>query len=312
MAAILSEITQRLQNNVYLQAESEGTSVKLMSLPLELLLEILKLLVWKDILKVRRTCRYLAEVTRMRDIWLHLVHEHVLTNDIPPRLERPIEMHSSPELERLLLLWKSADCGLETNTLHPARERTFVTINNNAKTEMVHLIKGGRWLLVTDQTAAVTYYDLDAETISGVQLIDDQKPRFDFLMAIDYNMHSPFLEFMIAFSLHDTPAWIYSTDSRPYQPTIQIWRVSVVLDDTRHVVGLAATWIASFPHRPEIIMPTSLSLLGPNIAFNAINGLEIYTFVVDWTQASGNAFKYPWRVVLCTLTIDFQFGSLHH
>ncbi|PPQ92305.1 hypothetical protein CVT25_008610 [Psilocybe cyanescens] len=258
---------------------------------------------------------YLSEATKVRNIWVHLVNEHVLANPHPPRFERPIEAYSSQELEYLLLLWKSADHGLETSTLHPSRERTFVGVKtgrgvrtgygqNGASDKLIHLIKGGRWLLVVEQTGAVSCYDLDAETISGVRLIPDQMEFTNssrVLMTLDYATHSPILEFTIALSLQDAALWEEPLTSIRYRRTVQIWRVGVVLDDTRHAVGLTATFLASFPHRPEILGVMSLSLLGPMIAFTSITDEETYAFVVDWTQASGNSLEYPWRVVQWTM-----------
>ncbi|PPQ85643.1 hypothetical protein CVT25_012765, partial [Psilocybe cyanescens] len=288
-------------------AEPGKTSSTLITLPVELLAEILKLLAWRDILQVRGACRFLAEATKTRYVWVHLVNEHILANPLPPRLERPIEMHSSQELEHLLLLWKSADLGLEANTFHPARERTFFGVKtsyDSARDKSIHLTKGGRWLLVAEQTAAVTYYDLDAESISGVRLIPNQMEFDDssrVMMTVDYDTYSPFLEFTIALSLEDAAPWEEPLTSIRHIRTVQIWRVGVVLDDTQHAAGLTATFLASFPHRPEIRAILSLSLLGPMIAFTAITRGATYAFVVDWTLANGNSLEYPWRVVQWTM-----------
>ncbi|PPQ84033.1 hypothetical protein CVT25_000579 [Psilocybe cyanescens] len=309
----LFTIAQRL--GTWFKEDSGKASSTLITLPAELLTEILKLLAWKDVLQVRGVCRFLAEATRTRYIWTHLVNEHVLANPHPPRLERPIETYSSQELEHLLLLWKSADRGLEASTLQPSRERTFVGVKTGygtrtgngpygASDKLIHLIKGGRWLLVVEQTGAVSCYDLDAETISGVRLIPDQMEfgnNSRVLMTLDYATHSPVLEFAIALSLQDGAPWEESLTSIRYRRTVQIWRVDVALDDTRHAVGLTATFLASFPHRPEILGVMSLSLLGPMIAFTSITDEETYAFVVDWTQANGNSLEYPWRVVQRTM-----------
>ncbi|PPQ84168.1 hypothetical protein CVT25_002034 [Psilocybe cyanescens] len=300
---------------VYLLEDSGKASSTLITLPAELLTDILKLLAWKDVLQVRGVCRFLAEATKTRYIWAHLVNEHVLANPQPPRFERPIGAHSSQELEHLLLLWKSADRGLEASSLQPSRERTFIGVKtgygvrtgngpNGASNKLIHLIKGGRWLLVAEQTGAVSCYDLDAETISGVRLIPDQMEFANnsrVLMTLDYATHSPILEFTIALSLQDAAPWEEPLTSIRYRRTVQIWRVGVALDDTQHAVGLIATFLASFPHRPEILGVMSLSLLGPMIAFISITDEETYAFVVDWTQANGNSLEYTWRVVQRTM-----------
>lgn len=79
-------------------------------------------------------------------------------------------MYTSEELERLLLVWNSADIGWARDDGRAARERSILV----EPAEYVHLIQGGRWLLVTTDTGHVTYYDLDAEVIEGVSLIPQQ------------------------------------------------------------------------------------------------------------------------------------------
>lgn len=234
---------------------------------------------------------------------MHLVNEHVSANHLPLKFERPVEMYSSQELEHLLLLWRSAEKGLDSDALQPARERTFMGV----KADMMHLINGGRWLLVTEKTAAVTYYDLDTDTISGVPLIPAQMELTNarpILMSIDLDTHSPFLQFTIAFSLDNGGTRKQSTNSAESRRWVQIWRVSVALDDSQHAVGLTATCLASFPHRPEIRFVISLSLLGPNIAFTSTTGMIIYAFVVDWTQANVSPLTYPWRVMQWTTVLS--------
>ena len=79
-------------------------------------------------------------------------------------------MHTSEELERLLLVWISADIGWTRDDGRAARERSILV----EPVQFVHLIRGGRWLLVTTDVDQVTYYDFDAETIEGVPLIPQQ------------------------------------------------------------------------------------------------------------------------------------------
>lgn len=243
-----------------------------------------------------QTCRYLAEVTKSGAIWKGLVDNYIVTSALPPRLERPLALHSSTELENLLLRWKSADCALSSDTSQPSRERTFVGV----KAKLVHLVKGGRWLLVTERTGAVTYYDLDAETISGVQLIPDQIKFTDgsqVTMTIEHDMNSPFLEFSIAFCCESDDAFEIESHSFPRRGCLcSIWRVESASDDMQHVVGLTATQLASFPFHLAIRQVPKLSLLGPNLAFIGNTG-RYHLFVINWRQAQRNPLKYPFRVV---------------
>lgn len=213
-------------------------------------------------------------------------------------------MHTSEELERLLLLWNSADAGWKRSDGHPARERVFAAYSP----EIVHLVKGGRWLLITSvQTGAVTCYDLDAEIIVGVPLIPDQIAPYgelNVMISIDFHNQSPLLSFTIALSLSDRSQNPDSFERYPYE-TIQIWEVRLLLNESQKGVGLKARQLASFPHRPAINAVMALSLLGSTIAFRAYPPDEntAYIYVVDWVHANQNPTMYAWRM------LDMLMGS---
>lgn len=188
-------------------------------------------------------------------------------------------------------------CGLNAATLCPTCERVFTGVvigDKRKKTNLIELVKGGRWLLVTESTGAATYYDLDSDAITGVELIPNQL-KFgvdsETLMSVDYETHrnSPFLEFIIALFVR------VLSDS--HASTMHIWRVGSVLDDKQHVVGLKATLLASFPHRSGMSWVKALSLLGPNVAFVCMAGRRQFIIVVDWGQANANPLNYPWKFV---------------
>ncbi|KJA23565.1 hypothetical protein HYPSUDRAFT_66247 [Hypholoma sublateritium FD-334 SS-4] len=281
------------------EATNDKIRVELTTLPAELLTEVLKLLTWKDILYLRMTCKYLSEVTRTRAIWAHLIDEYITSKPYPPLLERPIDMYTSGELEHQLLVWTSADLGWVTDDGHAARERSIL-----AETpEFVHLIKGGRWLLVTTDIGAVTYYDLDADNITGVLLIPAQvhkpHPSYKIKMIVEIDTKSPVLSFKIGFFIIGVPI---PQDSNPH-PTgskamFQVWDVTLVLDDSRNGIGLSATELAVFDRPSAIRGILEFSFLGPAIAFIALiprHGL--YTFVLEWTQVVEDASKYYWRIL---------------
>ena len=68
----------------------------------------------------------------------------------------------------------------------------------------MHLVEGGRWLLVMSKTGFVTYVDLDSPTITEAILISDQidapSPVVEMQIVIDMDRSSSFLAFNIAFS----------------------------------------------------------------------------------------------------------------
>ena len=207
-------------------------------------------------------------------------------------------MYTSEELEHVLLLWNSADIGWQRDDKRPARERIFAA----CQPEIMHLIKGGRWLLLTsDRTGSVTYYDLDAQTIVGVPLIPDQIPYCgskNAHIAIDFHDESPMLSFTIALSLADRSEAVQSFERYSYE-TVQIWQVSLVLNESNKGVGLEARQLACFPHRPIINTVMAISLLGSKIAFRAYphRPRSAYIYVVDWIHANQNPTMYAWQML---------------
>ena len=235
-------------------------------------------------------------MTKEREVWAHHVHEHIADMRLrPPRLERPIETYLSGDLERLLLVWKSAELGWLPKGHSPARQRSVMI----EPAEYVHLIQGGRWLLVTTNACEVTYYDLNAENIEGALLIPQQihKPLLvDHKMSIDIDMSAPTLSFRIAFSIIDNSAT--RTEPSDRKATIQIWGISLLYNGL-HAIGLSARRLALLHHHSEISTVLQLSLLGPTIAFNALffEG-NTYTVIFNWDKAEGNSTTYYSRRVL--------------
>ncbi|KAF9479316.1 hypothetical protein BDN70DRAFT_696960 [Pholiota conissans] len=189
----------------YSGVEGGSTPTTITDLPLELLAEILKNVEWRDILRIRQACWWLNHASKARDTWVQvfsrLVWSSFENNLEPPRLERPIEMHTSSELEYIVLRWESAQLGfLRPGSL--ARERLIST----PKSHEMHLVEGGRWLLVIEScTASVTYFDLEASIVTGRMLIP---PVFSegglwasILMSVEMDYSSPTLSFKLALSV---------------------------------------------------------------------------------------------------------------
>ncbi|KAF8965599.1 hypothetical protein BDZ97DRAFT_1603124, partial [Flammula alnicola] len=77
----------------------------LTKLPVEILTEVMTHLEWRDVLRVREVCKVLHETSTTRRIWENLLRELLSCSQIPAKLERPIELYSSMDLERLALRW---------------------------------------------------------------------------------------------------------------------------------------------------------------------------------------------------------------
>lgn len=205
-------------------------------------------------------------------------------------------MYTSSELERLFLLWKSAEVGWETDDGQPVRERALSVETS----DFVYLVKGGRWLLVATQAGAVKYYDLDAEVITGVALIPDQTfiaatAHSATLMSVDVDQDSPVLSFRLAFALCGFGP----------SASFQIWQINPMLDDSQRAIGLTATLLASLAQPPDIVIVLAISLLRNQLAFNGIllANNEMFAFVMDWRQGNGTTSTYNRRMITTSMII---------
>ena len=209
--------------------------------------------------------------------------------------ERPLWKYNSQELEFLFLRLQGAEIGLRGDDNPPARSRRVDTTNRAVR---MHLVEGGRWLLVMSKTGFVTYVDLDSPTITEAILISDQidapSPVVEMQIVIDMDRSSSFLAFNIAFSFCS-----FGHIRDPKEHKIQVWHVDLVLDEQQLGVGLTCKQVATFPLEAEIYLLYALSLVGPHVAFSVrcVGYIQlIKTFVVDWDRANGKS-DYPRRLI---------------
>lgn len=86
----------------------------------------------------------------------------------PTRSEAPLALYSADDLERWVLMRRSADVGWKREDVKPSRDRTI----DHRGAAGVCIVPGGRWLLVGGMVrGAVTVYDLEAEKPTGESLI---------------------------------------------------------------------------------------------------------------------------------------------
>ena len=251
-------------------------------------------------------CKVLKEASKTRSVWLNLCRPHLSPTETAPQtlhLERPIKLYTPHDLEFLFLRLKSADIGWKTDDNPPARKREIET---TSPAKCIHLVEGGRWLLVASETGCITYFDLDASTPTESILIPDQfespirvrldyPPEIRIKMSIDIDNDSAFLSFnlLLSISIEDAPP-------DPKAHGVQIWKVSLALNDRQQGVGLVAVQLASFPLESVISSVFSQSILGAHIAL-ALNSDQHeesqLTFVIDWKQADGDQADYPRRLL---------------
>jgi len=186
------------------------------TLPLEIIVEILKEVDWHSLLKIRlvrlsyfpfvlqssccQTCKLLNALSRARGIWMSQHHQYVSQHMQSARLEEPLDSYSAAELERWVLVRRSADVGWRCENTKFSRNRWV------SKKEVAGscIVPGGRWLLVGDANGSVETYDLDASILTGKPLIprdeqDEPQPIHYITIDIDSQKQSPTLTFTMAF-----------------------------------------------------------------------------------------------------------------
>ena len=197
----------------------------------------------------------------------------------PLYLEQPLGAYSSDEIEKLVLRFKSAEKGWITNDSVPARERDLLCDIGGSICKL-HLLKGGRWLIVTSNRGSVSYCDLDADALTLRELVPPYTEREYTLQefAIDIDLAAASLSFRIALSL-------YSDNSPTEALILQILQVNLLIGENERPTGLACSLISSFkpnpPRRPKL-----LSLLGERVAFShSPTGSRTSKFIViDWVS----------------------------
>ncbi|KAF8954395.1 hypothetical protein BDZ97DRAFT_1865612 [Flammula alnicola] len=250
----------------------------LTTLPVEILTEVMTHLEWRDVLRVRQACKVVQEVSTTRQIWENLLQEIISRSQIHTKLERPIELYSSKELEHLALQWTTANIGWTSGELLRYRQHRM----SDDDVFNFQLVEGGRWLLVANRAGRVTYYDLDEEEMKektlipvqlGIQL--EQLDKTSTLMDVDMDVDAHFLTFNLGLCFR-----------RPDVSLLQVWSVRLELDSHGRGTGLKAEILASFPRDPHFLV-YSFSLLGKYVAFSVARGVcsSVYVVIIDWARA---------------------------
>jgi hypothetical protein len=151
-----------------------------------------------------------------------------------PRLEEPLESYSAQELERWVLLRRSADVGWKREGVKFTRIRWA----NKERVAVVCMVPGGRWLLVGGTCGSVTVYDLDASTPTGRLLIPPNAVGEQPVEHIAIDAGSEQQSSNLTFTLAVSPKFI--RNSEPFR-SLNIGKrliyVSFLSSHTSHVAG---------------------------------------------------------------------------
>ncbi|TFK69848.1 hypothetical protein BDN72DRAFT_583049 [Pluteus cervinus] len=213
------------------------TSLKsiLLSCPTELLVEVVKNLPCLDILRARKTCKHLYEITKSLEVWRHVVVQE-------PRqklwLERPVDTYTSEELELLALRRVSVEIGYD-NLVQGVRPHQHTISTIGRAVESTKLVPGGRWLFVATTRGGIFYYDLDDKECIPHPFIPDQSTLCKTAMAIDVDISSPYLKFNFAAGVTEQTLF-HNAKTR-----VQVWEVTLLLDDHGRGIGLQGEYLAT-------------------------------------------------------------------
>ncbi|KAF5325357.1 hypothetical protein D9619_009619 [Psilocybe cf. subviscida] len=273
----------------------------------EIVVSVLSFLSWKDLLSVRKVSPYLQDASKTKSLWTSLfLHESKAKFNAPCllRLELPMSMYSSGEIERILLRWKTSRSAWRRGEV----QRRNI-IRRPIAHAMAHLLKGGRWLLRLLVDGSLVCHDLDHPQDEAINIA---APVFSSLALSDNTA----VAVMSVQELDDSPvlaarvAVLYSV-AKKHAPTwsqdmhrVDIWSLTVALDDSTQPKGnLAAKRITSFPLPSEfqIAGKRSVTLLDNEIATNFSYALAphgpVFLTVIDWTKPDGRSTSYPRRYV---------------
>lgn len=241
-----------------------------------------------------QTCRHLQSASTSPSIWKALLQNHLDRSPYVQRLERPISLYTSTELEYSLLRRIATQGAWSAPGFSPFQR---LISPENGDVHSAHLVPGGRWLLVFSQTHEVHYYDLDNPSAPARLLM-----AFDFeecenkilVMDLDREIdpNAPFLSFNVAFSIQLLEgSRSHSVVTNPLTPltlgrttittsVIQIYNIE--LDESSPT--LHATFLSSFPILYTSIVVLELTISGPKVAYGS-SSYPRHIVVVDWAVA---------------------------
>ncbi|KAF9529685.1 hypothetical protein CPB83DRAFT_851976 [Crepidotus variabilis] len=275
--------------------------LSLATLPPELLPEVLQYLDWDDVLRIRQVCRRLNDASFKRSVWLNIFLRHSMALPHLFRLEKPLVMHSSTELEKLILRWKAVDKRWSVDDAQPTLHRTFTVTDKSRSCS--HLLRGGRWFLAGTIHGDVQYFDLDAPIITPRTLISapfhhnfsrDLNTNTHIRIAVDLDHNSPTLAFNIAVLIAR-----YDRDSSDLR-YVQVWHVEPERNEFGQVTGLSSRQLSSFYEEADCDI-CHVSLFQETIAYSI---RHFYPkpprqdlVIVKWAEANGDDLTYRRRVI---------------
>ena len=190
------------------------------------------------------------------------------------------------------MAWDTSSCRL-------SRERT-VHVNKPIRT--LHVLTGGRWVLFAHPSGEVSYCDLETEEFALIPLVPPASKDGSSMvtcMSVDEARESQLLSFNIAIT------------TRPLDPhsctggttRIDIWHVTLLLNDCHDAAGFHSKRISSFPVKVRgRIVSIFISDCWLACEVDLVDVVRQQVLIVDWTRANGESAQFSRR----TLTIRYD------
>ena len=151
-----------------------------------------------------QTCKYLNVISKTREVWIGQYYQYVAQHVRMARLEEPLYSCSAEELERWVLLRRSADVGWMSEDVKFTQKRRINRRDvGKGLVGGVFLVPGGRWLLIGGVDGSVAACDIDASTLRVIPLIlPDEHRQCVIFIVIDMKSakQCPNLTFTMALS----------------------------------------------------------------------------------------------------------------
>ncbi|KAF9559233.1 hypothetical protein CPC08DRAFT_818887 [Agrocybe pediades] len=256
-----------------------------------------------------------------KPIWTNLFWECERESFGALSLEKPIEMYTSDELERVVLSWKSMQVGWRTNDGVPSRQRTILMDkewSNNLSWPLkafrhLYLVPGGRWLLGFRHDGEVFYYDLESPDYEKKRILvpayTKDSLRNDVTISVDISERLPIQSFKVAQSVHE-----HGTAWGTNYWGIKVWEVFFVFEGKK-VTALVATCLKTIPVDPACDDSMfSISLRNEHLAIAVrylypthgnVTCLQ-YVYILEWSDVVDGSLDYNRRVLYADEAQEIQ------
>ncbi|KAF4621250.1 hypothetical protein D9613_000052 [Agrocybe pediades] len=291
------KLYHRLRSSLFVQRDVPTIT----TLPLEILIQVLQELDFLDVLRVRQTCKLLCRATTARPIWIDLFEECERSTPGLIKLEKPLDLYSSEELERVVIVAKSTEMGWRGRDDTPSRRRHIEDIEVY---QDVYLVPGGRWLLVFHFTGEISYHDLDSADYRKKRILvagDVRLARCNMtFFAVDVSNRTPWQNFKLAQYVAEDP---FHLEGDIYR-AVRIWDIAFVIEG-QTVTGLRATRLKTILVDPDVVdSHISLSLRDEHLLYAVSpedeRGFEArvqYICVVEWMLIEDGSLDYPRKLI---------------